>query len=157
MVNRSRTVNPPYGDLVLSAVSICASPNLDILWKKFDSRLPFQDHVRGIVSRVSQRICILRLVKLVFVDTSMLLRWCCAFVLAILGIVLLCGGLLRNVIFSLSSARFIRWPGFALIRISYRWVIDVMLLHCVCCTRLIRTRIIVGSVSSHLLLWFPNM
>ena len=70
VVSRSRTVNPPHGDFVLFGVSICASHNLDILGVKFDSRLTFEDHVSDIVSRVAQRICILRLVKRVFVDTS---------------------------------------------------------------------------------------
>ena len=51
---------------------------------KFYSRLTFEDHVRGIVSRVSQRICILRLVMHVFVDTSVLLRCYHAFVFPIL-------------------------------------------------------------------------
>ena len=74
VVRRSRTLNPPHDDLVLFSVSICASPNLDILGVKFDSRLTFEDHVRSIVSRVSQRIGNLRLVKHVFVDTSVLLR-----------------------------------------------------------------------------------
>ena len=60
VVSSSRTVNPPKYDLVLSGVSICASPNLDILDVKFDSRLAFEDNVRGIVSRVSQRIVIFR-------------------------------------------------------------------------------------------------
>ena len=46
--------------------------------------ITFEDHVRGIVSRVSQRIGILRLVKRVFVDTSVLLRCYYAFVLPIL-------------------------------------------------------------------------
>ena len=101
--------------------------------------------MRGIVSRVSQRIGILMLVKRVFVDTSVLLGCYYAFVLR-------CGGLLLNVIFSFSSARCLRWPGFGIITLSFGRVIDVMLLHCVCCTRLIRTRIIVGSVSFHLLL-----
>ena len=55
VVSRSRTVNPPHCDLVLSGVSICPSPNLDILGVKFDSRLTFEDHVRGIVSRVSSK------------------------------------------------------------------------------------------------------
>ena len=32
VVSRSSTVNPPHGDLVLSGVSICFCPNLDILW-----------------------------------------------------------------------------------------------------------------------------
>ena len=35
-------------------VSIRASPNLDILGVKFDSELTFEDHVCGIVSRVSE-------------------------------------------------------------------------------------------------------
>ena len=54
VVSRSKTVNPPHRDLVLSGVSICASPNHDILGVKFDSRLTFEDHVRGTVARVSQ-------------------------------------------------------------------------------------------------------
>ena len=77
-------MNPLHGDLVLSLVSICANPNLDILGVKFDSRLTFEDRVRGIVSRVSQRIGILRLVKRVFVDTSVLLRCYYTFVPPIL-------------------------------------------------------------------------
>ena len=81
VISRSRTVNPPHGDMVLFGVSICASLNIDIIGGKFDSRLTFEDHVRGIVSRVSQRIGILRLVKRVFVDTFGLLRCCYAFVL----------------------------------------------------------------------------
>ena len=76
VISRSRTVNPPHGDLVLSGISIQASSYLYIL-VKFDSKLTFKDHVRGIVSRVSQRIVILRLVKCIFVDTSILL--CCYF------------------------------------------------------------------------------
>ena len=51
---------------------------------KFDSHFTFKIHVRGIVSRVSQRIGILRLVKLVFVDNficyfancSLILEYC---------------------------------------------------------------------------------
>ena len=77
-------MNPPHGDLVLSGVSIYDSPNLDILGVKFDSRLTFEDHVRGIVSSVSQRIDILRLVKRVFVGTSVFLRCYYAYVLRIL-------------------------------------------------------------------------
>ena len=84
VVSRSRTVNPPRGGLVLPGVPICASPNLDILGVKFDSRLNFEDHVRGIVSRISESISILRLVKRVFVDTSVLLRCYNSFTLSIL-------------------------------------------------------------------------
>ena len=60
------------------------TPNLDILGMKFDSWLPFKDNVCGIVSCVSQRIGILRLVKSVFLYTSVLLRCYNAFVLPIL-------------------------------------------------------------------------
>ena len=102
--------------------------------------------------RVSQRIGSLRLMKRVFVDASMLLLCYYAFVLKILEYWSPVWGLLLNVIFSFSSARCIRGPGFALIRVSCRCVIDVMLLHCVLCRRLIRTLIIVYSVSFHLLL-----
>ena len=84
VVSRSRTMSHPHGDLVLSGVSIRASPNLDILGVKFDSKLTFEDYVRGIISRVSQIICILRLVKRIFVGTSVLLRCYFAFVLPIL-------------------------------------------------------------------------
>ena len=63
-------MSPPHGELVLSGVSIRTSPNLVILGVKFDIKLTFEDHVLGIVSSVSQRICVLRLVKNIFVDTS---------------------------------------------------------------------------------------
>ena len=81
VVSRSRTVNPPPGDLVLSVVSICASSNFDIFGLKFDRSLTFEDHI---VSCVSLRIGILRVMKRVFVDTSVLLRCYYASVLPIL-------------------------------------------------------------------------
>ena len=84
MISRSKTVNPPHCDLVLSGVSICTSPSHDILGVKFDSRITLDDHVRSIVSHVSQRIGILKLVKRDFEDTSELLRCYYAFVLPIL-------------------------------------------------------------------------
>ena len=84
VVSRSRTVNPRHGDLVFSGVSICASLNLDIIGVKFDSRLTIEDRVRSIVYRVSQRICILMLMKCVLLDTSVLLRCYYAFVFQIL-------------------------------------------------------------------------
>ena len=56
VISRSTIVNPPHGDLVFSGISICASPNLDILGMKFDSRLTFEDHVRGIVSETLKEL-----------------------------------------------------------------------------------------------------
>ena len=57
VASRSRTVSLPHGDLVLSVVSIRASPNLDILHVKFDSKLTFEENVRGIVFRVFPVYC----------------------------------------------------------------------------------------------------
>ena len=65
-----------------------------------------------------------------------------------LSIILRCGGLQLNMIFSFSSAWWVQWPGFALIRVSCRCAINIMLLNCVCCTRLIRTRITVFQWAS---------
>ena len=70
-----------------------------------------------------------------------------------LSIVLRCGGELLNVSLSSSSVRCIRWPGFALIRLSCHCVIDVVLMDCVCCTWLIWTRIIVCPVSCRTRIW----
>ena len=98
-------MNPPHGDLVLSRVSIRASPNLAILGVKFDRKLTFVDHVSGIVSRVSQRIGILRLVKRLFVDTcvnSLLLYICSSNPrVLIFGV----GGPVLNVTICISSDR----------------------------------------------------
>ena len=102
VVSISRTVNPPHGDMVLSGVSIYTRPNLDTLLVKFDSRLTFED-------QFSQRIGILRLVMGAFVDTSVLPRCYYTHLFSqSSSIVLRCGGLLLNVIFSFSSARCIR-------------------------------------------------
>ena len=67
-----------------------------------------------------------------------------------MSIVFWCGGQLRNVTFSILSARCIRWLGIDPIRISCRCVIDVVWLGFVCCTRLILTLITVCSASFHL-------
>ena len=142
-----------------------------LAWK-FDSNLAFEDHVRGIVSRVSQRIGILRLLKRIFVHTSVLLGCYFVFVLPTLQFFFNSSPQLLNVTFSFLSARYIRWPDFVLIRVSCRCVIDVMLLGWVCCARLIWTLIThclfsylpsagwaatAGWVAAHPLeLWFPE-
>ena len=61
-------------------------------------------------------------------------------------------GQLLNVTFSFMRARCIRWPGYVLIRVSCRCVIDVMLMGWACCTRLIWTLIAVCLASFYLLL-----
>ena len=120
-------------------VSISASLNLDILAMKFDSRLTFEDHVCGIVSRVSLTINILRLVKRVFVlfCTALFLQCICS---ANPSALFSCVWVCCRMSSSASQA-----PGvfggqaFALIRFTCHCVIGVMLLHCIFCTRLIRT------------------
>ena len=84
VVSRSRTVRPPHGDLDLSGVSICGSPNLDILGVKFDSKLTFEVHMRGIVSPCVSENWYFEVGEKYFVDTSVLLRCYFAFVLTIL-------------------------------------------------------------------------
>ena len=59
-------MNPSDCDLVLSLFPF-APPNLDILGMKFDSELTFDARVSSIVSRFSQRINILKLLKRVCV------------------------------------------------------------------------------------------
>ena len=150
VVSRSRTVNSPHGDLVLSGVSNFASPNLDIIGVNLTAGSP------------SKTMCVsspVSLKELVFWGCeACLCGYLCVSSLLLhsffqsLSIVLRCEGLQLNVIFSVSSARCIRWPCFALIRLSGRCVIDVMLRQSVCCTKLILTRIIVCSVSFYLLL-----
>ena len=84
VVSRSRIVYPPHGDLGLAGVPILSNPSLDILGVRFDCRLTFESHVLGVVSQVSQRIGILRILNGVYADTSVLLRCCYAFILPIL-------------------------------------------------------------------------
>ena len=40
VVSISTTANPSYGDLILSVVSICATPNLDILGVRLTANSP---------------------------------------------------------------------------------------------------------------------
>ena len=145
------TVNYPHGDLVLSGVSICASPNLDILGMKFDTDCRMLE-VRiawYCFSRLSEKLYFMVVNRVVvdhlcyFVATKHLFSqyW---------RIVLRSGEQLLHAIVSFSSVRCIRWPGFALIKISCYCVIHLMFLDFVCWTRLIQTRIIVYSVSCHL-------
>ena len=75
---------------------------------------------------VSEWIGILSLVKRIFVDTSVFFVAIMHLFSQSLSIVLQCGGQVLNVTFSFSSARCIRWPGFALIKVSC-CVIDMLL------------------------------
>ena len=90
----------------------------------------------GIVSRVSQRIGILRLVKRVFLYTYVLIRCYYAFVLPILEY---CSPVWRST--AECHRQLLKRQVYSVARICpdrilCRFVIAVMLLHCVCCTRL---------------------
>ena len=151
VVSRFKTVNPPYGDLVMSGISIQANNNFDILGVKFDSKLTFEDHGRGIVSCVSRRFDMLRLIKLIFVDTSMLFRCYFAFVLPILEYCSPVWGSAAECHLQLFERQVYSAPGFALIRVSC-CVVDIVLLGLVCCSRLMRTLITVRSARFLLLI-----
>ena len=141
------TVNPPHGDLVLSGVStraiIPTSPSLACSLTA--SSPSFEDHMRGIVSRVSQGISILRYIfrtPLCYFVVIMYLFSQSFWLFSGVGV-----SCMVNVTLSFSSATCIRWQGFATIRIFYHCIIDVMLLSYVYFTRLIRTRITICSGS----------
>ena len=67
----------------MKALVVCKMSQRRHPYREVWQQAHFQDHMRGIVSRVSQRIGILTLVMLVFVDTYVLLRCCYTFVLPI--------------------------------------------------------------------------
>ena len=77
VITIARTVSPSQGDLFLFEVSISASPYLDILGVKFDSKLTFEGYVLSIVFQVFQ-VSYFEVGESIFVDTSVLL--CCYFV-----------------------------------------------------------------------------
>ena len=114
VVSRSRTVNPPLCDLVLSAVSTRAAINHDILGLKFDSKHLFEDHVSGTVPRVSKNwyfevvetyICVTSQHKYFEVTPLCYFVGISRLFSQSTRIFLRCGGLLLNVIFSFSSSR----------------------------------------------------
>ena len=114
-------------------------------------KLTFEDHVRGIVSRFSQRIGVLRLMKRIFVDTFVLFRCYFAFVLPILEYCSPVWGSAAKCHLQLLE-RQVYLVARLSIRVSCRCVIDVALLGLLYCTRLIRTLITVCLASFHLLL-----
>ena len=76
----SRTLDPPHSELVLSEVPIRACSNIDASW----CAVWLQTYMFSIVTRVSQCIGNLRLVKSGFENTSVLLVCYYEFVLQIL-------------------------------------------------------------------------
>ena len=112
IISRSSTVKHPHVDLhgLVCGFHSLHSPNLDILGIMFNSKLTFEDHVRGIVSRVFQLNGILILVMRVSVDTSVLLRCYYAFVLPILEY---CSQVWGSATFTFSflTSRCVRWFG----------------------------------------------
>ena len=148
VVSKYRTANPPHGDLVLSVVSIHDSLNLDILGVKFHSKFTFEEHVHGIVSRVSHKIGIYE------VGATCLcgLRCYYAFVLPILEYCSLLWGSAVACHLQLLELQMYSVARLILITVSCRCVIDFMLLYCVCCIRIILTRITVCSLCYNLLL-----
>ena len=90
------------------------------------TELIFEDNVYGIVSHVSQRIGILRLVKRDFVDTSVLLRCYYSFVLPIFEY---CSPVWGSA--AKCHLQLLERHVYSVVRLYCRSVIDFMLLHCV--------------------------
>ena len=102
----------------------------------FDIKLTFEDNVLGIVNRVSQRFCILRLVKLLlanFCFTLLLLCICAANPWVYSPV----WDYLPTVTFNFSGARCIRWKGFFPNQGFLSLSLIVMLLDYAFCTRFI--------------------
>ena len=69
VVNRYRTVNLPYSDMLLSGVTIHSSPNIDILSVRFDRDLNFETNMHCVVLFVCQIVVNLWMLRDVFEDT----------------------------------------------------------------------------------------
>ena len=128
-------------------VPILFNHSLDILGVRFDCKLTFDSHVSGVVSRVSQRIGILRMVNGVYADTSVLLRCYYAFILPILEYCSPVWGLLPAVTFGFWTVRFMQSLGSVLIRFLSLLITAASLLGCVCCTKFTAIRNTVYMVS----------
>ena len=127
VVSRSRDYEPYPWDLVLSGVQfVLAQPRHS--W----CEVLQQTHLR----RSCGFYCLPWISNNWYfeVGEACLCGYLCCFVVTMhlfsqsLSIVLWCRSLLMSVIFCFSSARCIRWPGFALIKLSCRYMINVMLL-----------------------------
>ena len=104
VVSRSRTVNPPHGDLVLFGVSISDTPkaHLQTSWAWYCvSRLAENWYIEVIEVCLCGHQCNFVAIMHLFSQSA--------------SIVLRCGDPLLTVIFSISSARCVRQPGCALI------------------------------------------
>ena len=84
VVSRSRTVNSPLiSDFVCMGFQFSFVPTSTSMALNSDSKLTFEDHVLGMVNRVTKIIGLLWLVKRIFSDTFVLLRCYYTFVLKI--------------------------------------------------------------------------
>ena len=73
LLNQSKTKTwAIHGAMVVSSVRILINHRLRTLGVKFDCKLTIGSHVHGFVSRVSQRIGVLKMVSVVIADTSVL-------------------------------------------------------------------------------------
>ena len=139
---------PPHGDMVLSSVSRWASPNLDILGVKFDSRLTFKT-MCAVLSLVSLK-------KLVFWSWCSVSLWTslCCFVATMhwfwqsLNIVLLSGGCCGM---SSSASRAVGIFGGQACSYLIFLLLCLCMLYKVCCTKyvILRMSYKVNSNSYH--------
>ena len=80
IVSRSRTMHPQSPPLTIGGTVLKESDDLVILGVTFNSKMPFEKHLRSVSRAASQRLCILRKSLLVFHDSSLLGRCFLGFV-----------------------------------------------------------------------------
>ena len=81
IVSRSRTVFPPYPDLLVGSTSPKSCDSFKILGVMFDSKFTFERHIRSISSSVAQKIGLLRKSLRIFGDHDVLLKCFNSFIL----------------------------------------------------------------------------
>ena len=84
IVSMSRTMHPQSPPLTIGGTVLAESDDLVILGVTFDSKMPFEKHLRSVSRAASQRLGILRKSWHVFRDRSLLVRCFRGFVLRVL-------------------------------------------------------------------------
>ena len=84
IVSRSRTATPSFHAVIFDSVEIEEVSELVVICVTFDTKLTFENYIRSIVSRSSQKIELLRRAWRVFGSVDVLHRCFSCFVLPLL-------------------------------------------------------------------------
>ena len=81
IVSRSRTVFPPYPDVLVGGTSLNSCDSFKILGVMFDSNFTFERHIRSISSSVAQKFGLFGKSFRIFGDHDVLLKCFNSFIL----------------------------------------------------------------------------